>query len=439
MPVSSVVQPLLETDDLWATEVVPLLPATRDLFARNLGALQRKRGIVCASDLLRALLAYALGLSSFRLLGAWAVVLGLADLSEAAWRKRLRTSSAWLLWLLQELCAAPPSASSVSSARRVLLVDATVLGVPGGTGADWRVHTAYDFQAGHLSQVVVADRRSGEHLDHYALCAGDIVVADGGYGYRRSVATARHAHADVVLRINLATFPLTTVKGTPVDLTRWVVTGRKHLRERRLICHHGGTAYPVRVLAVRLTPHATAHARARVKTRATKHGRTAHCRTLKLAGWALLVTTLDAATWPPKAVLKLYRTRWQIELVFKRLKSVLQLDHLRVSHPQAVEAVVRLVLIGWLLHAHTVAEIRAVLADLQAGLELPPFSEQPPISSWRLTCWGVITLQHYIVGQWTMARVHACQSRLERFFSSGKRQRPQLESQLRHWLAACGA
>jgi hypothetical protein len=363
----------------------------------------------------------------------------LADLSEAAWRKRLRTSSAWLLWLLEELCAVPPTMPAGACTRRVLLVDATVLGVPGGTGADWRVHTAYDFQAGHLSQVVVADRHAGEHLDHYALRAGDIVVADGGYGYRRTVATARRVDADVVVRINLATFPLTTASGAPVDLARWVTTGRKRLRERRLVCHHARMAYPVRLIAVRLTPQAADRARVRTTTRAKKRGRTARRRTLKLAGWALLVTTLDAATWPTDAVVKLYRARWQLELVFKRMKSVLQLDQLRVTHPQAVEAVVRLVLIGWLLHAHTAAEIRGILADVHATVDLPPWTTPAPMSSWRLTCWAATTLQLHVLGQWTPSQVHACRSQLERFFSAGKRQRPQLERQLRGWLATCRA
>jgi hypothetical protein len=269
-----------------------------------LGALRRKRGIVQASDLLRALLAYALGLSSFRLLGAWAVVLGLADLSEAAWRKRLRTANPWLLWLLQALCAAPPRLGFPHS-RRVLLVDATVLGVPGGTGADWRVHTAYDFQAGHLSQVVVTDRHTGEHLDHYNLRSGDIVVADGGYGYRRNVATARHAQADVVLRVNLQTFPMTTTTGRTVNLARWVVTGRRRVRACQLVCHHQRTTYPVRLIVVRLKPQVADRAQARVRHRARKKGRTAQARTVKLAGWLVLITTLAATQWPTAAVLEL--------------------------------------------------------------------------------------------------------------------------------------
>ncbi|GAC1554299.1 MAG: hypothetical protein NVS2B7_30250 [Herpetosiphon sp.] len=123
----------------------------------------------------------------------------------------------------------------------------------------------------------------------------------------------------------------------------------------------------------------------------------------------------------------------------KRLTSVLQLDQLRVTHPHAVEAVVRLVLIGWLLHAHTAAEIRAMVAEVHAGVDLPSWTKPAPVSSWRLTCWAATTLRLHVLGQWTQAQVHACRSQLERFFSAGKRQRPQLESQLRGWLATCRA
>jgi len=62
-----------------------------------LGAFVRCREIKSVGDLLRALLAYVLCVSSFRQLGSWAVLLGVANISETAWRKRLCNASTWLL------------------------------------------------------------------------------------------------------------------------------------------------------------------------------------------------------------------------------------------------------------------------------------------------------------------------------------------------------
>jgi hypothetical protein len=130
--------------------VLKRLPAETEEQAFLLGAFVRCREIKSVGDLLRALLAYVLCVSSFRQLGSWAVLLGVANISDTAWRKRLGQATAWLLWLLGALLAGPqvPREQSTSSGLgRIILVDATRLKQVGGTGDDWRVHSAYDLRA----------------------------------------------------------------------------------------------------------------------------------------------------------------------------------------------------------------------------------------------------------------------------------------------------
>ena len=353
---------------------------------------------------------------------------GLADISEAAWRKRLRRSSAWLQWILGELLAFPGELKrGMPGGGRVLLVDASRLRQPGGTGDDWRLPWADDLRGGRMSQVQITDQHGGERLDRYRGQAGDVVVADNGYGYRRSVAWAAEHDADVVLRIHPATCPLETENGQPFNVWRWLRRRGPAHREWTGWCQWQGQRYRVRLVAGKLDAQATRRARHRCRRKAQQAGHPVHAPTLALAGWVVLLTTLAAATWPVAEVLALYRARWQVELVFKKMKQLLRLNQLRSTQRDSVEATVRSLLVAWALHEDTTTLLRTLLHTAASPT-------QTVVSSWLLSGLSLETLRQQVFGSWSEARLQECVPRLARFLCCPPRRRLHQESTVRAWL-----
>lgn len=126
-------------------ELLKRLPEDWQEQAFKLGAWQRVRKLASVADLLRALLVYAVCGYSFRQLGLWATVMGVGCLSERAWRKRLLRAQDWIAWLLSALIGQHLSPGWLPRvAGRVLLIDASRLKIPAGSGDDVRLHCASD-------------------------------------------------------------------------------------------------------------------------------------------------------------------------------------------------------------------------------------------------------------------------------------------------------
>jgi len=79
---------------------------------------------------------------------------------------------------------------------------------------------------------------------------------------------------------------------------------------------------PARLLAWRVPDHVVQQRRQRLKKKAAKRGRKVTTEQWERCQWTVLVTNVPVTKLTPPEARVLYRARWQIELLFKRWKSL---------------------------------------------------------------------------------------------------------------------
>jgi hypothetical protein len=344
----------LINDEDWAL-VASLLPRGWQRQARKTGAVRRLRGTRSITNVLRLLLLHIAGGLSIEQTCVRARELGLAQVTAMALFKRLRRSGDWLAWLCAKMMAArTPVGLAALPGRRLLAVDASDISEPGATGSSWRLHYALALPELRCAHAVFTGSDTGESLCHLPVQAGDIVMADRAYGKRQQLAWVVDRQADAVVRISPSHLPVTEQSDVPCD---WVgrlakLKGRQP-GEWAVRFAQGGKTYTARVCAVRKSLAARERARHAIEVEARKKHRTVRPETWVFADYVIVLTTLPRQVLDTGGVLELYRCRWQVELAFKRLKSLLAGGSVPKSDPASARAWMQ----GKLLEALLVEEL----------------------------------------------------------------------------------
>lgn len=224
-----------------------------------------------------------------------------------------------------------------SGSLRFIVIDGPTVQAPGATGTSYRLHIAIDLINLGLRQVEATTDKIGEHLDHYQLDSGDVVLIGRGYNQPKTLMPFLDRGGEVVLRYNAHSMNvyepdaddpdgqrmakvdwesrLQTLKGQPGHFPVYLCRGNQRIR-----------AF---VHAMPLPPEKAEQARRQAKKRAQKKGRTASDKALYLGEWVLVLTSLPPELLDTETASALYRVRWQVGLLIKRMKSLLQIDQLR--------------------------------------------------------------------------------------------------------------
>jgi hypothetical protein len=306
--------PPLHEDASWVY-VQTLLPADLEESARDSAALTRCRNIPNASALLRMALAYGLSDLSLKDVAAWASAAGVAQMSGPGFFYRLREAENWLAGLLTATLR-PEVAHPGIKGLRLRVVDATVINGPGAEGTEWRIHARTDPATGCLCTIDLTDEHGGEGYGRHKIERDEVVLGDRAYATARGMYSVTSVKANVVARLNPHTLRV-------CDENRQLI---KVLDRENEVPKVGVIEFNI------LVPIPPERGRSHKTWQLSKAvewlpARIVAART-KTGEVIWIISTLPALVATAVQIMDLYRLRWQIELLFKRLKTLLHLDTL---------------------------------------------------------------------------------------------------------------
>ena len=309
--------------------------------ARELGAFRRSRNVKSAKYLLRILLIHLAEGYSLRETTTIASASNLCHISDVALLKRLKASSEWLRWMSLEMVKNSNLEISPPKWLKnyvVKSIDGSIISEPGKTGGQWRLHYNMNLYSLQCDQFFITDLKKGESFKNFNISKEDILIGDRAYGNLSSFKYVVENNGNYIARIKRGAFYM-RIGNKEINLLDKI----KHLQYGQIYdievegFTKSGLSQNLRLCILRKSKIETEKSIKQAKRKASRSQLKVTPETLEYCKYFVVATSLSHDI-TAKQVLDLYRFRWQVEIAFKRLKSILGMGHLPKKDPDTCMA-----------------------------------------------------------------------------------------------------
>jgi len=264
----------------------------------------------------------------------------------------------------------------------MVCLDGSTVSAPGSVGTDARIHAVVRLHDLKVLEVRVTDATGGETLRRFLWEEGQLVIVDRGYSNGPGIASAVKQGADVLVRVNRGSLRLVDEHGQGIDALDWCrgLPGHRATERAAHVAHGRGKRQRTvagRLIGFRLPEQQADEARERVRR---EHGSGVTDEQLEASAYVILFTTAAVGRLSAARCIEAYRLRWQVELQFKRWKSLCHFDRLPNYRDDTI--------CSWL----TAKVLLGLLLD-RIDSETTPSSSRPMArQAWKLTAivWPLI-------------------------------------------------
>jgi hypothetical protein len=216
--------------------------------------------------------------------------------------------------------------------KTVVSVDASDVVEKGCLRQTYRLHYMLDVFKMSSLQCKITAQSVGETLVNFEPEPNMLVLADRIYSTVRGMAHCLDAGADFVLRMRKNSFKACDANGEKFDMLGELekIGSKGYADFTAFAVNKEGVCVPVRICAKRKTPQQIEESMKKLNLRKRKCGVTDEAKTFN--EYIVVVTSLSDPS--AEQILELYRLRWQVEIYFKRLKSILDFGELPKKKPE---------------------------------------------------------------------------------------------------------
>jgi hypothetical protein len=306
------------------------------------GAIVRKRGVANPSDLMMLAMFHLQNGCSLLEISEVARITKLGNMSDVAFMKRFEKCGNWFKSINEKIA----SEALVDYAKPLWIKDKTVVAVDGSdvtekgrSGRIYRLHFALDVFKMTSVEHKITTNKTGESLCNFTPKPGQLFLADRAYSNIKGMKHCIEHGAEYIARLRKSSFTVKDESGKKIDLLSLF---KKLISDEcadfsAFATNLGGEKIPVRICAKRKSPEAIKQTQKKLKIKESKKQRVISDETKTFNEYIVVVTNLEDSI-SAEEILELYRLRWQVEIYFKRLKTILNFGELPKRRQDSVFA-----------------------------------------------------------------------------------------------------
>ena len=306
------------------------------------GALTRLRGVASPADLMMLVMFHLQNGCSLLEISVVAHITKLGEMSDVAFMNRFEKCGNWFIALNEKIA----SGGIIDYRRPTWLEDKIVIGVDatdvmekGRSRRMYRLHYALDIFRMRSVQQSITSGKEGESLLNFTLTPDHLVIADRMYSTIRGIEHCEKSGAQYILRLRTNSFTVRDKDGEKIELLPILsqLKAGAYADLSAYVTGSDGAVHPIRICAKRKTPEAIAQTKKKLLRKESKNQCKISDEAKTFNEYIVTVTNVDPYV-TAEEILEAYRLRWQVEIYFKRLKSILGFGELPKRRPASAIA-----------------------------------------------------------------------------------------------------